>query len=163
MGLRVDQIEEAIAARIVDVDADPYDQRVGPGMAAPAFTEAASALVPAGESRGLAHLRFWVLAAGAPVRADRQAPGTDAKVVSRVDVQFLYRIRPTQGSAGIPYQRVDQRLAARAAAAIVRAVKARPQDQWAATVIDAWRPSISDDAEWLLVTVQFSVLYEMPV
>ncbi len=166
MSLRVDQIEEAIAARIATVDATPFDQKIaGAPTAAAAFHEAANPLVPQGTSRGLSHLQFWVLADGAPVVADRQRPGDDAKTVSAVLASFLYRIRPGADSSTppIPYQRSDQRLAARAASAIVRAVKKFPQDEWEASVINSWLPTVSADGEWLLVGVSFSVLYAQPV
>ena len=169
MGLRVDQIEEDIAARVAAIDASPFDQRdtssTARGASAPAFTEADSPLVPEGEARPLGHLRFSALADGAIVTGDRQAPSSDAKTVSGLVVQFLYRLRAGKNSAtpAVPLQRIDQRLAARAASAIVRAVKAFPQDQWQATVLDAWSPTVSEDGEWLLVDVSFSVLYEMPV
>lgn len=162
--LRVDQVEEQIALRVASVDAAPFDQRTaGSTIGSPAFIEAEAALVPQGEARPLGHLRFHVLAESANIIDDRQRPGTLAKTVSDVLVSFLYRIRPGKDSDDIPYQRNDQRLAARAASAIVRAVKAFPHSEWSASVDNAWAPTISADGEWLLVGVTFSVLYEMPV
>jgi len=157
VGLRVDQLEESIAARVAGVDAAPYDQRgSGSAVAAPAFIEADSPLVPQGEARPLGHLRYSVLCESAPVVDDRQNPGTYAKCVADVVVQFLYRLRP--GS-----QRGDQRLAAQAAASVVRAIKAIPQHEWSAAIVNAWAPTISVDGEWLLVALTFAVVFDIPV
>ena len=157
MALYVDQIEEQVAARVAAIDSTPYDQRAaGTSATAPTFTESAAPLVPQGESRALSHLRFQVLAESAEIDTDRQTPGTDAHVISAVSVTFLYHLRPG-------YQRADQRTAARAAADIVRAVKAHPQSEWSALVTSAWAPVISADGEWLLVSVSFLIDYDMPV
>jgi hypothetical protein len=160
MGLRVDEIEEQVAARVAGVDAAPFAQ----GLAGALFIEAEAPLVPQGEARPLGHLRYQVLADNAIVTDDRQAPGTDAKTLSTVIVSYLYRIRPGKDpTSSLPYQRLDQRLAARAAAAVVRAVKAFPQHEWSAQVLNAWAPTISADGEWLLVALTFSILYDLPV
>jgi len=156
VGLRVDQIEEAVAARVAAVDASPFDQRTpGSALGAPAFTESEIALTSDAEG-AVSHLRFLIMAQDARVIDDRQLPGTDSKTLSTLAVVFLYHLRPTA-------QVADQRLAARAASAIVRAVKAMPQADWRATVRDAWQPTISPNGEWLLVSIAFEILYEQPV
>lgn len=152
--LRVDQVEEQIAERVVAVDATPFDQRpTGSSASAPAFSEADTAVLGMGESRALSHLRFQVLCESAPVDGSRQRPGFPAKVTADVVVRFLYRIRA--GS-----QRADQRLAARAASDVVQAVKALPSPEWAARVLNAWLPTISADGEWLLVDTTYDVTFE---
>lgn len=157
MSLRPDQIEELIAARVATTDATPYDQSVGSSQARDlAFRESENPLVINDETRVLSHLRYWVLIHDAPVVGDRQAPGTDAKVISSCTVSFLYRIRPGK-------QKTDQRLASRAAIAIIREVKALPQSEWVAQLVNGWLPQVDEDAAWLLVDMTFLIHYDMPV
>ncbi len=165
MGIRVDELEELVATRVADVDAGPFDQRTpNSQFAAPAFLEAETTLIAQAEARPLGHLRFEVLAGTATPTDDRQRPGEDCETLSTVVVSYLYRVRAGKDpSTDKPYQRQDKRLAARAAAAIVRAVKALPQSRFCANLIDGWSPAISADGEWLLVAVTFSILFDMPV
>lgn len=159
VGLRVDELEELLVARVDGIDATPFDQRVSnSALEAPAWRESEVPLsvTSSVEGRSLGHLRFNVFAERAVPVSDRQRPGEATKTRSRVTVVFTYKIRPVS-------QLADQRLAARAANAVAKAIKALPQNQYTAQLVDGWLPSVQPDGEWMRIAVVFNIFFEMPV
>tara|TARA_R110002020_G_scaffold364704_3_gene576998 strand:- start:488 stop:946 length:459 start_codon:yes stop_codon:yes gene_type:complete len=139
---KISQLETALAALIIELDAAAYQQ----GRAPAAWSESKVALSPASVAHALGHLCFAVTVESAPVSASRSAPPS-CKLTSEVAVRFTYHLRPTM-------QIADARSAADAAGDIAAACVALSQ-YYSTRLVNAYEPELSSDGEWMLVTVTF--------
>jgi hypothetical protein len=146
------QLEAATAAKVAALDAAAFDQ----GSIEATWTESDQAISADGVSYATSHLSFAVIVSASPaVSNDSQASYRYARVRSRLLVEFLYHLRPGQ-------QIADQRLAARAAADLRRAVMA-PDPDANIVLFDAGRYSRTSDGEWLLVQVEFDAYHDLGI
>lgn len=155
--LTVRELEEELSARLLALDAAPFDQNKD-GTRPAAWREASIPLSVIDDASPLEHLLYNVFVERCQNSEEaRDAPGGFAKVESSVLVLFVYNLRAAD-------QLSDSRLASDAALAVVVALMAR---DLAALVdvrlVDAWRPLVSSDGRKLLAEVRFLAVHDLPL
>ncbi len=151
------EIEELVVARILDLNTSPkivagdFDQGATRGL----WKEASIPLSVVDDSHPLGHLLFNVFAeSGRNTGRQRDAADGFTKITADMVVLFTYHLRPTE-------QIADQRLAADAALLIVRSIMALPQVYQHFDLVNAWRPALTPDGEWLLIRLDFTCFFDM--
>ena len=148
------QLEEALVARIAALDGSPYNQDARIGQ----WREAQIPLSVQSASQAAGHLTFNVFAEAArnsTLERDT-SPGGFVKLITDVAVIFAYHIRPAPDR-----QLADQRAASDAALDVARAVLALPQAAFQTLPVTLWRPSVTDNGEWMLIRLDFLAIHDV--
>ena len=151
MPYTLDELEEALAARIEAIDPTPYQHAIGD-----AFNETRLPLTTVQSDSALqADLAFSVSVESAPVVDDGQASEGQLSVLATVAVVFLYRLRSDD-------QRRDTRTAIHAARAVTAAVM-QPAVEWgSAHPINVYEPQAMQ-GEFLPVRLTFHCLIDLAI
>ena len=149
--IEVYALESTLAAKIAAIDAVAFKQ----GSISASFSESTQAITADTGDYALSHLGYAVYCVSAPSAPfDRQRRSGEryAKLRSRFVVEFLYHLRPSE-------QVSDSRLAWRASADIRRTVMESGPRYWV-ELVDAGRPSATEDGEWLLMVSEYDVFHD---
>ena len=153
-GTTIEELELDAVARIAALDGSAFNQG---STIIGSWTEATIPLSVEDEAAPLGHLLFNVWAeSGRNTGLERDGADEFAKLATDLVVLFTYHIRP--GS-----QIADQRKSSEAARRIVKALMAMPQSQIVYTLVNAFRPALTPDGEWMLVRVDFVALHDLPI
>lgn len=147
----LEELEAALAARLVALDATPWVQD---SSRAEAWVESAVPLSAQEDSALAQHLAFSVSVEDAPVINDATLPEGYVTVAAQVKVAWYYRIRTDD-------QVRDQRLALAAARQVLGAILA-PSPLWEAAPLNAYRPG-SIVNEWMPVEQRYTVILDVSV
>lgn len=152
-GQTIREIELGAVARISALDGSAFDQGATKGV----WTEATIPLAVEDESHPLGHLAYnvWVESAR-NLGLERDGAHTFARMASDVVVFFTFHIRPTQ-------QIEDARLASDAALQVISTLMALPQNLSVFQLVNAFRPALAPDGEWMLVRLDFIALHDLPL
>jgi len=152
MTISVAAVEAEAVSRIVALTATAYDQ----GGISAAWTEATTMGPNIQAPAHMAHLRFQAAITDSPsANGERETPGGEARLRSRLDVSFSYILRQSQ-------QRADARLARDAANDIVKAMNVY-HDEWDMEIVNAGRPAISGDGRYLAIALSFDIFHNIEV
>ncbi len=150
----IKEVEEEASKRIAALDGSVFNQ--GQTIKG-TWREATIPLSVTDDAAPLAHLMFntWVESARNTGMAE-DVDGQVARIASDLVVLFTYHVRPGK-------QIFDQREASQAALQIVTALMALPQNNMVVTLINAFRPALTPDGEWMLIRVDFVALHDIRV
>lgn len=153
MPYTLNELEEALAARIAALDSTAHQQVNAP--TGEVWAESDLPLTAMQDSVLQSHLAFSVSVEDAPVVEDNHAANGYLSVLATVSVVFLFRLRTDS-------QRADTRAAIQAAMAVAGAIM-QPSAQWGSALpVNVYQPK-DLEGEFLPVQQTYRVLLDVSI